>query len=78
MIIGFVNKYVEAIIRLVGLGSKGHEQEVDVVVDTGFDGSLSLPPAIVAALGLTYRQRGRAILADGSETVFNIYEEIAY
>jgi len=76
MIIGIVNEYVEAIIRLVVLGSKGHEQEVDVVVDTGFDGSLSLPPAIIAALGLTYRQRGRAILADGSETVFNIYEGI--
>ena len=74
MIIGIVNEYIEAIIRLVVHGPKGHEQELDAVVDTGFDGSLSLPPAIITALGLPYRQRGRAILANGSEAVFNIHE----
>jgi clan AA aspartic protease len=74
MIIGMVNGYCEAIISLVVAGPKESEQEVDAVVDTGFDGSLSLPPTIITALDLPYRQRGRAILADGSETLFNIYE----
>ena len=46
------------------------------VIDTGFDGSLSLPSAIVVQLGLPWRQRGRALLADGSESVFDIYEAI--
>jgi clan AA aspartic protease len=44
------------------------------VIDTGFDGSLSLPPALVASLGLPWRRRGRALLADGSESLFDIYE----
>lgn len=74
MIIGMVNEYCEAMISLVVSGPKEFAQEVDAVVDTGFDGSLSLPPTIIKALGLPYRQRGRAILADGSETLFNIYE----
>jgi hypothetical protein len=46
---------------------------VNALVDTGFDGWLSLPPALIASLGLAWHRRGRAILADGSETVFDIY-----
>jgi len=44
------------------------------MVDTGFSGSLSLPPALIAELGLPFRRRGRALLADGSETFFDIHE----
>lgn len=29
---------------------------------------------MIAALGLPWRRRGRALLADGSESVFDIYE----
>ncbi|MDQ3659260.1 MAG: hypothetical protein M3338_06250 [Actinomycetota bacterium] len=36
--------------------------------------ALTLPPAIVIALGLTYLGRGRAILANGGEALFDIYE----
>ena len=35
---------------------------------------LSLPSSHVASLGLVWRRRGRALLADGSESVFDIYE----
>jgi clan AA aspartic protease len=44
------------------------------VIDTGFDGFLSLPRPLIAALRLPWKRRGRALLADGSETVFDIYE----
>lgn len=50
------------------------DQEIEAVVDTGFDGWLSLPSSIIAQIGLRWRQRGRALLADGSESVFDIYE----
>jgi len=43
-------------------------------VDTGFDGWLSLPPDLIAQLNLIWKRRGRAILGDGSECVFNDYE----
>ena len=55
-------------------GPAGQEQEIDAIIDTGFDGWLSLPASIVARLGLAWRRRGRALLADGSESVFDIYE----
>ena len=52
---------------------QGHAQEVDALIDTGFNGFLTLPPAVVTALGLTRRSRGRAQLANGREEVFDIY-----
>ena len=44
------------------------------IIDTGFDGWLSLPPALIAELELPWRRRGLALLADGSECVFDIYQ----
>ena len=55
-------------------GPAGQEQEIEAIIDTGFDGWLSLPSSLVAGLGLVWRRRGRALLADGSESVFDIYE----
>lgn len=74
IITGTVNAYREAIIRVVVGGPGGREQEIECIVDTGFSGSLSLPPALVAELGLPFRRRGRALLADGSEAFFDIHE----
>jgi predicted aspartyl protease len=64
----------EAVIRLAVRGPAGQEQQIEAVVDTGFDGWFSLPPALIALLGLPWRRRGRAMLADGSESVFDMYE----
>ncbi len=77
MIGGVVNNFREAVILLTVRGPTGPEQEMEAVVDTGFNGWLSLPSAIITLLNLPFRRRGRAILADGSETIFDIYEAIA-
>ena len=74
MISGQVNADQEATIRLTVRGPGGSEQTVEAVVDTGFDGWLSLPSLLVGALGLQWRQRGRANLADGNESVFDIHD----
>lgn len=74
MMTGVVNAYLEALVRLTVRGPGGQEQEIEPVIDTGFDGALSLPPTRIDALGLPWRRRGRALLADGSESVFDIYE----
>lgn len=74
MMTGVVNAHLEALVRLTVRGSGGQEQEIEGGIDTGFDGSLSLPPTLIDALGLPWRRRGRALLADGSESVFDIYE----
>jgi clan AA aspartic protease len=74
MISGVVTDNRQAVIHLTVRGPAGKEQEIEAIIDTGFDGSLSLPSSIVVQLGLPWRQRGRALLADGSESVFDIYE----
>lgn len=74
MIRGVVTDDRQAIIHLMVRGPTGQEQEIEAIIDTGFDGWLSLPSSIIVALGLVWRRRGRALLADGRESVFDIYE----
>jgi clan AA aspartic protease len=73
MITGVVQSN-EGRIRLKVKGLRGREQEVDAVIDTGYTASLTLPPVLVAALGLRWRSVDRVTLADGSECVFDVYE----
>ncbi|MBA2669849.1 MAG: clan AA aspartic protease [Gemmatimonadetes bacterium] len=74
MITGVVNAYREAVIRVVVRSLQGQEREIEAIVDTGFSGSLTLPTDLVAALDLPFRRRGRDLLADGSESLFDIHE----
>jgi clan AA aspartic protease len=76
MISGWVNAYREAIVRLPMRNSEGLEQAVEAVIDTGFNGYLTLPPELIASLGLPFRRNGRALLGDGSTTTFDIHEAI--
>ena len=76
MIIGIVNANFEPIIPLSVCGSDGKVYAQDAIVDTGFNGWLSLSPDLIAQLNLTWKRRGRAILGDGSECVFNVYEAV--
>lgn len=74
MITGVVTDRREAIIRVKLYGPAGQGQEIEAVIDTGFDGWLSLPASMIDQLGLSWHRRGRALLADGSESVFDIFE----
>jgi predicted aspartyl protease len=70
MIAGIVNTDFEAIISLSILGSNGKIYTQDAIVDTGFNGWLSLPPDLIDRLNLKWKRRRRAILGDGSECIF--------
>ena len=74
MITGVVTADLEPVVRIAIRGPQGQEREIEALVDTGFNGWLSLPTDMIAMLGLPWRRRGRALLADGSESVFDIYE----
>ena len=76
MISGIVNTDFEAIISLSICDSEGKIYTQDAIVDTGFNGWLSLPPDLIEQLNLKWKRRGRAILGDGSECVFNVYEAV--
>ena len=74
MITGIVNADFEPIISLSIYGTDGKIYTQDAIVDTGFNGWLSLPPDLIARLNLRWKRRGKAILGDGSECIFNVYE----
>jgi clan AA aspartic protease len=76
MIAGRINLHREAIVRLPVQSLRGREQAIEAVIDTGFNGYLTLPPDLVAGLGLPFRRNGRAVLGDGSEITFDIHEAI--
>jgi len=76
VIIGTTTADYEAVIYLTVRGPSGDEEHLTAVIDTGFNGWFSLPPELIASLALPWRRRGRAVLADGSETVFDIYEGV--
>jgi clan AA aspartic protease len=48
--------------------------EIECVVDTGFEGFLTLPSAVVTDLGLVYLAPIRANLADNSHIVTNVHQ----
>jgi clan AA aspartic protease len=64
----------EALIRLSIRGFRGREQEIDAVVDSGYTGWLTLPPAVITALQLRWESFGRGVLADGSVSTFDVYQ----
>ncbi len=74
MIEGVVNAVYEAVIPLSLQGTAGEAREVEAVVDTGFTGFLTLPPSVVAELGLVLKGTSEGTLADGSEVSFDAYE----
>ena len=74
MIGGTVNARHEAILRLRVRGPGGTVSDVDMIVDTGFSSSLTLPATTIAALGLARQSGSGALLADGSIRRIDIYE----
>lgn len=67
MITGVVRSRA-ARIELTIRGPGGHEEEIEAVVDTGFNGSLTLPSSLVKLLGLPWQNVVRGTLAVESES----------
>ncbi len=73
MITGVVTANREATIRLVVVSAAGSQGEIEAIIDTGFTGFLTLPPPIIASLGMVWVCRQQGILADGSVRPFDVY-----
>lgn len=73
MMQGVVSPRREAILPLVVGNASGPQVLIKTVIDTGFDGFLSLPSAVITQLGLPWTISNSATLGDGSETVFDFY-----
>ena len=77
MIEGIVNAYYEPVIALSLQGPDEQILEIEAVVDTGYNGFLTLPPSVVSDLRLPYASRSKANLVDGSVAEFNVYRVTA-
>ena len=64
MIEGRINDRYEPIISITVTTPEGASREVEAVIDTGFNGFLSLPAELVEELGLPFLYSSRAFLAD--------------
>ena len=73
MIEGAVNSDYEAVITLALRGQVGQAREIEVVIDTGYNGFLSLPPALVAELAFPVLGPSQATLANGNGVVETFY-----
>jgi predicted aspartyl protease len=56
---------LEATLRLRVQDPSGQEQEIEAVIDNGFNGSLTLPPSLIYTLGLPWLAWERVLLGDG-------------
>lgn len=74
MIDGMVNNHLEATVRLVIHDATGQPHDVEMIVDTAYNGYLTLPPAQVAVLGLALKAQQQVLLADGSIQAIDFYE----
>ena len=68
-----MNAAYEPVVTLAVQGPQGRTRETEAVVDTGFNGYLTLPPELVADLGLRLAGTGSGVLADGSVVEFDVH-----
>ena len=73
MIRGSVGEDQQARIAVDIMGDDGHSRSVEAVLDTGFNGSLSLPTDIVQMLGLQSVGQRTFELANGELFEFDVY-----
>jgi clan AA aspartic protease len=70
---GTVNAALQIMIPVEVEDGSGQRHTISAQFDSGYNGSLTLPPAQVAALGLPWIGSVYAKLADGSSRRINIY-----
>jgi clan AA aspartic protease len=76
MMTGLVTAGREAVIRLPVRGTRGREVRAEAVIDTGFNGFLTLPARLIADLALPFATATRAVLGDGSRVDVDVFEGI--
>ena len=76
MMTGTVTAEGAAVLRVTLFDANGRPHDYDAIIDTGYNGTFTLPPAVIAALGLRRIRFERSRLADGTEVLFDVYEGV--
>jgi len=71
---GIVTDELEATVLLNVLPTRGDAKSVTVVIETGFNGYLTLPSATIKALALSFHSYAEAELGDGHTIVLRKIE----
>lgn len=73
MIQGRVNTFKQAIVALTLHYSRGRSEDVAAIIDTGFDGFITLSPDVIARLRPPLMETRPYELGDGSTVDFDVY-----
>ena len=78
MKIGTVDSSGEALVALTveGLGSGGQQRDITALLDTGFNGFLALPPALIGELDLEQISREQYMTAGGTMHFTGVYKAV--
>jgi clan AA aspartic protease len=76
VIVGSVNAALEIKVPILIRDSAGQLQTIEALLDTGFNGALTLPASVVANLGLPWISRSIATLANGTTVRFDVHAAI--
>ena len=76
MITGRVTSTREAVIPIAVRGFGPTTEAIDAVVDTGFDGFLTLPRRLVSTLRLPFGVEAQAVLGNGREVRVDVFEAV--
>lgn len=77
MIVGIIEQY-ECVIELGILDHENIAHTVGAVLDTGYNGCLTLPSEMIDQLGLEKRGERQAMLADGTIFTASQYKAVIY
>ena len=73
MIYGIVSSQCEATLPILIKNVNGRQSLVDTVIDTGFNGFLTLPSSVISDLALSWQMSDVVTLGDGSKAVFDLF-----
>jgi clan AA aspartic protease len=74
MIAGIVTPGLEAVVNVDIHGSNARLETLSAVIDTGFSGFITLPPDLIAQMGLRYFATENMVLANGSASPFRVFK----
>lgn len=74
MILGTVNDRNQIRIDLPVLDGAGYQQVVNAILDSGFEGWLALPHALITSLQMSWLTEGSVRFADGRVERIDYYE----
>jgi predicted aspartyl protease len=72
VIYGVVSPRCEATLPVLIKNANGQQQMIDTVIDTGFNGFLTLLSSIITALDLSWQMSDIVTLGDGSKALLGI------